>query len=283
MKHKTVPIVRKPEFQWENLSEHYVDNNSFGTHFLNSMHVIFPDGEKFFVRSVRKYIDQIQDPELKERLKAFIGQEMHHMNQHRTFWNFLKKQSPALEVFENFYRNAVYTHFEDFMRSTEYGNKLALSITAALEHFTAIFGEAALQNNCELLSNIPGDMKDLLKWHAAEELEHKSVAFDLLQEVDDSYLLRVLGMIYATVALNFFLFTGQTIFMLYDKEIKLADLPGQFVRFLQKVSPLAKGVLENYFDYFRPDFHPDDKDNLFLAKQIMKEVEENQAKKKEAA
>lgn len=282
MSNKTMPIIRKPKFDWDGMNNHYIENSYFGTHFVNSMHVVFPDGEKFFVRSVRQFADRIQDPNLKERVKAFIGQEMQHMNQHQSFWDFLKKQSPALEVFHKIYTNAVYTHFEEFLRSSELGNKMALSITAALEHYTAILGEAVLENNCEVMSGIPEEMRDMLKWHAAEELEHKAVAYDVLEEIDDSYVLRAAGMIYATVSLSFFLALGQSIFMLYDREIPWTELPGQFFRFLKKISPLAKGVADNWLDYFRPNFHPDDIDNLYLAEEVFKDFQEYMDKKKAA-
>ncbi len=280
---KTIPAIRKPEFDWNGMKRHYIEGNFFATHFLNTLHVIFPDGEKFFVRSVKQYVDQIRDPRLRERVKGFIGQEMQHMNQHRSIWNFLRKQSPAFEVFETFYRNSVYTGFEDFLRSSEWGNKMALSITAALEHYTAIWGEAALKNDCELLQGIPEEMRNLLKWHAAEELEHKSVAYDVLQEIDDSYAIRIAGMIYASAALAFFLTVGQGIFLIYDKDIRLESIPGQFLRFISKIQPLVDGMAENLFSYFYFDFHPDDTDTLYLAKKVLAEVEKNQAQKKVAA
>lgn len=45
---KVIPIVRKPEFNFENLETHYLNNNPVATHFVNSLHMIFPDGEKYF-------------------------------------------------------------------------------------------------------------------------------------------------------------------------------------------------------------------------------------------
>lgn len=44
---------------------------------------------------------------------------------------------------------------------------------------------------------IDGDykIKALWEWHAAEEIEHKSLAFDFLQVIDNGYWLRSLGAI----------------------------------------------------------------------------------------
>lgn len=260
--------VRKPHFNLEGLKTHWCENNFLATHFVNSMHVVFPEGEKYFIRSVKAFADQIQNPALKERVKAFIGQETQHMMQHRNFWSTLQSQSPALEVFEKIYTKMAYGESEEKRRKTVEGNKLTLSVTVALEHYTAVMAELALENNSKLLEGIPEEMVKLLQWHAAEELEHRAVAFDVLKEVDDSYYLRIIGMIYATWSLSFFVIMGQAIFMFYDKEINLFELPAQLFRFFEKTYPLLFGVLSNIADYFRPDFHPDDKDNLYLAEEI---------------
>ena len=150
--------------------------------------------------------------------------------------------------------------------------KLALSTTVALEHYTAIMAEVALEKESKLLEGIPEEMTRMLQWHAAEEIEHKSVAFDVLKEVDDSYLLRIKGMILASLDLTFYVGMGQIIFMSQDKTIKLEELPSHLFRFIKKTTPIFKGILANVADYFRPDFHPNDNDNLFMAEQIFQKI-----------
>ena len=60
-----------------------------------------------------------------------------------------------------------------------------LSVTAALEHYTAAFGSAFMTE--DLGDAVPEEMARLLAWHGLEELEHRSVAFDVLRHVDDRY------------------------------------------------------------------------------------------------
>ena len=88
---KVIPIVRKPEFNFDNLETHYLNNNPVATHFVNSLHMIFPDGEKYFIRSLKAFSDKISDPELQERVRAFIHQEAQHMNAHKKIWDKLKE------------------------------------------------------------------------------------------------------------------------------------------------------------------------------------------------
>jgi uncharacterized protein len=52
---------------------------------MNSLHSVFPAGERYFIRSVKWFDKKIQDPDLKERVKAFIGQEVQHGMQHESF------------------------------------------------------------------------------------------------------------------------------------------------------------------------------------------------------
>lgn len=266
-----MPTVRKPQFNWDGIKTHWCEDNIFTTHFINSMHVVFPEGEKYFIRSVKAFADKIQDPELKERVKAFIGQETQHMVQHKNFWETLEKQSPALKIFHDLYMKMAYG--KDESKWSEKRKKLALSITVALEHYTAILAEVALQNDKKLLEGIPEEMSRLLEWHAAEELEHKSVAFDVLKEVDDNYFLRVHGMVLASWNLAFFISLGQFIFIFQDKSIRLEDLPSHFLRFVKKTTPVFKGIVENVADYFRIDFHPNDNDNLFMAEEVFQKFE----------
>lgn len=74
-------IVRRLNFGLENeTNRHYFDNNAVLTHFMNSMHSVFPDGERFFIRSVKAFDKELESADLAARGKAFIGQEMQHGN-----------------------------------------------------------------------------------------------------------------------------------------------------------------------------------------------------------
>src|SRR3954462_7830682 len=58
------------------LPKHFAaDGDLILSHLAASLSSVFPDGEDFFVRSVRHYRDQITDPELKRQVAGFIGQE----------------------------------------------------------------------------------------------------------------------------------------------------------------------------------------------------------------
>ena len=51
------------------------EQGAFITHFFNALSLLFPQGELFFMDSVRHYRQRIDDPELKKQIQGFIGQE----------------------------------------------------------------------------------------------------------------------------------------------------------------------------------------------------------------
>ena len=71
-----VPFPRKLKRWW-------YDDNPYLTHFFNALSSVFPEGEKFFINSVRNYQDEIVDPALKSEVTAFIAQEAHHGQSHK--------------------------------------------------------------------------------------------------------------------------------------------------------------------------------------------------------
>ncbi|HBL85954.1 MAG TPA: metal-dependent hydrolase, partial [Alcanivorax sp.] len=70
---------RRMDFQFDpDMPRYWFAGDQFKTILLTALSCTFPEGERFFVRSVRHYQKQITDPDLRERVKGFIGQEAHH-------------------------------------------------------------------------------------------------------------------------------------------------------------------------------------------------------------
>ncbi len=68
----------------QDLPRHFAaDGDLILSHLAAALSSVFPDGEDFFVRSVRHYRDQITDPDLKRQVAGFIGQEAMHGREHR--------------------------------------------------------------------------------------------------------------------------------------------------------------------------------------------------------
>ena len=276
--------VRKPKFDLQKkLVRHYFKGNVFSTHLANSLHIIFPEGEKFFIRSCRKFLPKIADPQLKKEVKAFMGQEGMHAIAHNDFWQYLEKQGFKVAPLANFLDKTAFEGVETFIYKIfgeEKGSLFCLSMTAGFEHYTALLAEVAFENEDEF-KHLPEEMRHLFFWHAAEEIEHKSVAFDLLKDVNSSHLLKNSGFTVATILLFSYAIIGQFYFTATDKESKIMDWPMEYLDFIESLgSPMAQKFALNIFAYFKKDFHPSNMKNDHYAKDYFEQYERYQVNKK---
>lgn len=237
------------------------------SHFFNAMSLFFPDGERFFIDAVRNYRDQIEDPELKAQVRGFIGQEAMHGREHEEYNDALAQRGMPVGAYLQ-----VITGLLKFVQKY-LPKRMNLSATIALEHLTAIMANSLLQKPA-VLAGAEERFAAIWRWHALEETEHKAVAYDVYQHVFGknllSYLDRCLSLLVAT-----FLFWMLCIPMHIDivrREGKLFELKGwwRFFRFTWiKPAALTLAVKE-WFDYFKPGFHPWDHNNV----QFLDEVDQ---------
>ena len=257
--------VRKVKFDLQKkLVRHYFKGNVFSTHLANSLHVIFPEGEKFFIRSCRKFLDQIDDDQLRKDVIDFMGQEGMHSAVHRDFWKHLEGQGFKVDHFVNFFNTTAFGGVEKLiytLMGEDLGSKFCLSLTAGLEHYTALLAEVAFENENEF-KHLPHEMRHLLFWHASEEIEHKSVAFDLLKYIDDDPLLKNSGFTMASAMLFFYSIYGQLYFTITDKESSVFEWPSEFFDFIESLgSPMVKKFMTNIMEYYKSDYHPSQMEN----------------------
>ena len=154
-------------------------DNPYISHFWNALSITFPDGERFFMDSVRRVRREIRDGHLQEQIRAFLSQEGIHAREHRAYNDLLREQGYPAQWPERLTRLALW-----LTRVTSARWQLAL--TCALEHFTATLAELVLTS--EETRDLFGheEVRNLFVWHALEESEHKAVAFDVYRAVGGS-------------------------------------------------------------------------------------------------
>jgi predicted metal-dependent hydrolase len=241
------------------LPKHFAAHGDvIASHLMASLSSVFPDGEDFFVRSVRNFRDRIDDPVLKRQVAGFIGQEAMHGREHRALNGRLDELGYPAKRVERFTKWGLETR-ERFLPPVS-----NLAATAALEHFTATFAEVLLSS--EAAREQVGDtvVRDILLWHALEESEHKAVAFDVYKAVGGSERLRVLTMNLLTFGFLGGMAVQTFVSLLGDRDFyRWGPLKESWGRFVG--SPfLSRGTWRRLRDYNRPDFHPDDHDNAAL-------------------
>jgi predicted metal-dependent hydrolase len=181
---------RSPRFDFDAVPRRWFARSIIGTHMANGLNLLFPAGERFFVRSVRRYLDRIDDPQLREDIKGFSGQEGLHAYAHERYFEALEKQGYDIRGFLAFYEKFAYGFVERVAPA-----QLCLAATAACEHFTATMAANALAREADgsMVVQDP-TMRALFLWHAVEEIEHRAVAFDVLRAVNPSFELRMAGL-----------------------------------------------------------------------------------------
>lgn len=266
---KKIFPVRRQKFSFNSLPVNWFDKNEVLTGLWNALSLTFPEGETFFVRSVRPFQLTVKDEVLRQEIRNFIGQEAAHGKEHRVLNKALNDQG-----FKNI------DQLEDEVRILlKAANKhlpanVKLAATCALEHFTAILAEQLILDDSHL-KNMDKSIRDLWIWHAVEESEHKHVAFDVYQEVYGDYVVRVATMLLASVILGLVVFNFQ--FRLLSQIHHQFDIVGwtNTFKYLFTEEKLAIRLLPMYLDYFKKDFHPSDNDTeelLQLREELISKV-----------
>ena len=244
------------EERFRDLPKHFAaDGDLVMSHILAVLSSVFPDGEDYFVRSVEAALDDIDDPRLRHEVEGFIGQESMHGREHRALNDRLAELGYPTHAI------GVYVRGLTSLRERFQGKRANLAYTSALEHYTATLAETLLGDPeaREVIGH--QGVRELLMWHALEEAEHKSVAFDVYRHAGGTERMRVVIM--WLTHLTFLLETSiwTTVSLALDPEVRRR--PTQVLAGLWRLrrSPFAKPrVVAQLFDYHRRGFHPTDRD-----------------------
>jgi len=229
---------------------HWAGGDAFRTAFFNALSMSFPVGEQFFIDSVRLGLAALppdQRDAHEAEVKGFIGQEATHRRIHALFNEHLAQQG-----LENHWAPRAARR----MRRLEGVDPRAwLAVTAATEHFTAILAEYLLHAP-QALAGVEPRLKLMWEWHAAEESEHRSTAFDLYRALrgDEVWRLRLFRLVtwhFITDVLR------QTLHNLWrDGSWKRWSTWRAGSRFLFGEGGVVPAMVGPWRQYLRPDFHP---------------------------
>jgi predicted metal-dependent hydrolase len=253
---RTVP-TRRISFDapLDDLPKHFArDGDLISSHLIASLSAMFPDGEDFFVRSVRHYRGRVTDPALKQQVSGFIGQEAMHGREHRDLNDRLAELGYPTKRIEKLVRVSL------GLRS-KYAPAVAnLALTAALEHFTATLAEALLSNEDLREAMEHEGIRNLFLWHALEESEHKAVAFDVYKAVGGSERVRVWTM--KVLRPGFVAFTAAHVAasLAGDPAARKRGAVRRSWEQFRSSPVLDREMWAQLKEYDRPDFHPNDRD-----------------------
>lgn len=253
--------ARKMKFNLSSKTPRYwLHDDPFATHFFNAMSSTFPEGEKFFVRSVQHYRGEIKNEVLQYQINEFIGQEAYHANEHDEHIELLTEQGyPFIRKNSEISGKLMNWMNEKFPR-------FSLAATMGAEHLTAILAHKALENPDDPKNATSGhpDMAPIWYWHAVEETEHKAVAFDVYQEVDGAYGFRIFALLFLTVFFLAAVFILHSYLLAKDGLLFKLSTWTHGIKFLWGKDGYIRTIGPDYMRYFNRDFHPWEHDNREL-------------------
>ena len=189
--------ARATRFDLSSTPSHWIPGQPYATHVLDMTHAVLPPAERWFVDVYREALPYITDPALRADVEGFIAQETTHAKAHDRGLEHLarhgidvRREVQWVDGARARVRARAKRLPQRVQRRLLYGELAAI---AAGEHYTAFLGEWILDSPQLDLIGTDAVMLDLLRWHGAEEVEHRSVAFDAYQHIHGGYPLRVVS------------------------------------------------------------------------------------------
>lgn len=240
-------------------------NDPGRTAFFNALSSTFPIGEKFFMTAVRHYRDEATQP-LRGQIDDFLYQESMHSREHVVF------NRQAEDAGYNIAK------LEDRVRTTISWAKRRppvqqLAATCALEHYTAALAHHALAND-KVFDGATEEAKQMWRWHAIEEIEHKAVAYDTYLLATRNltgfrrWLKRCVVMTIVTLRFHYVIYRN-TADLLKQDNLHNWKTWKPLLGFLYNRDGLMRHLLASIGGYMRPNFHPWDEDDRDLLKQAV--------------
>ena len=196
--------------------------------------------EPYLIRTMKVAQKEIADAELHEDVRRFSQQEGHHYRNHATFNQALRAHfgepvASDLRVIED----ALEADYQRFTR--EKTLRFNAAYAEGFEAMTCSFALASLEHDG--LAGVPGG--ELWSWHMAEEIEHRTVAFDVYQHLVGSYPYRIVVGTWAQMH-----YLGYV-----DRFAKrMAAALGR--KLVIRWTPLLRTTLRRYFGTWSPRYHP---------------------------
>jgi uncharacterized protein len=193
--------ARRPRFSWEDTPAEFIPGDPFSSHVINVLSLLLPAGERWFCRIHARALPLVTDEALARDVRGFIGQEATHARAHAELLEAFRAR--GLDTRELTDENE---RLFRVLGDAPFGIRLAEGITArpwlvfrvgivaAIEQFTCELGTWILEARALDDAGADPRLLELLRWHGAEEIEHRAVAFDLYQHVSGSYPGRVVHM-----------------------------------------------------------------------------------------
>jgi len=147
----------------------------------NSVSLLMPHVEPYVMASVRAVLQELPS-EQRVTAAAFIAQEAQHQRQHQNFNALVTPQIQGMSSVER----SMHRTYTWLQRSSS--TRFNLAFAAGFETVAFSLARWTESHLRRFFEGADERIVTLFLWHLAEEVEHKSVAFDAYEAVDGSKL-----------------------------------------------------------------------------------------------
>ena len=178
--------VRRMGFEFpDDLDLVFIEGDPALSYFFVGAWMMLPYLEPFLIRTVQAATPEIRDERLREELKRFCAQEGQHYRQHARLNAVVKRvhpSGPALAALEA----EVEAEFLDW--SANKPLKFNLAYGEGFESMTCAGSRAQIEIG--MFGWMKEPIRSLMYWHIMEEIEHRTVCFDVYETVVGDWLYR---------------------------------------------------------------------------------------------
>lgn len=256
--------ARNVEFDASDSPLHWIPDHPVASHMVSLLNVVLPAAERWFVTTYNEALPLVKDERLAEDMRGFIGQEAVHAEAHeRMLHQFMEARGvnpkPILTQVD-YVIGKILAPSTSKNPTRRYNNLCErLWVIAAIEHYTAVLGDFALNSAWDDFDADP-TMVDLFRWHGSEEVEHRCVAHDVATYFNDSYLARIRAMAMAATLMYAFFERATYYLCRTDPDARMSWWRMERLRMrdskLRLLPEFRKVFGSTTLTYFRRDYSP---------------------------
>jgi predicted metal-dependent hydrolase len=185
-----LPItVRRMEFEFPTSEEFdplWAGGSPTVSYFTLGLSLYLPYLEPYIIKALRSATHLVKSDDVLDKIDKFCRQEAQHYKQHEKFNALIHERDyPGLAEIEARCK----AEFDDWLENKPL--KYNVGFVEGFESYTTQGAVASLNGGALSGPNVDQKIADLFRWHLTEEIEHRTVAFDVWEHIYGDYVYRV--------------------------------------------------------------------------------------------
>ncbi|MBL8772979.1 MAG: metal-dependent hydrolase [Phenylobacterium sp.] len=182
---EAIPI-RRMDFEFsDDVDLVFIEGDPGLSYFFVGAWMMLPYLEPFLIRTIQAATPLIEDADLRARMTRFCAQEGQHFRQHARLNEVVRRVHPSGPKLAEL-EKAVEAEFAAW--SAEKPLKFNLAYGEGFESMTCAGARTQIQLG--MFGWMKEPIRSLMYWHILEEIEHRSVCFEVYEAVVGDYLYR---------------------------------------------------------------------------------------------